>query len=654
MIASIRRRRSLAVNLLLSAAVTLLMLGTLEWLCRRAEPKPAAAGRRQVQEWKAEAPGEHFYTMSTDNQGWPPWQEFNRDGLRDRRHAVLKTPGTHRLMFLGDSVTAGIGLAPEESFPRRLEARYDTAGVPTEVFSVALWGWSTRQQRIAYRRLGRKYAPDEVVVAVCLNDIQELEHQLSRPPALLVALHERSALVRRVVGAHRREREHVEALVLGRRGFDHFFAELRALRDEVRQDGAVFRVVVLPYRFQVEPGAPPPAAQHSIGAFCRQEQIPFLDLLPDLLPLGASAFIDDNHLSPAGAERVALRVYDGTFVPRPRTHADVLGDEPASRALSSGDAVKRRAAVWVLAHAHAPTAGSTATVLAATLADPEPAVVIEAARALGTLGPSASAALPSLLKLLDHPREDVRAQAARSAWSVGIGRTQAGALLAKVESEDEYVRHFAVWAAGQVGTAGAEAVPALLAMLDTEDGHAPGPAAVSLRRLAASDASIVRTVAAGLGDGDAARRARAARNLGKLGPASAAATADLVRATEDGEENVRAEAVIALGRIEAPAAVPALVARLRGDSGWVREEAARALGRLGPPARDAMPDLMHALQRDEPAVRRQAARALGRLGPEAALAAPALRAALEDAEEPVREEAKKALEALEAMARERR
>jgi HEAT repeat protein len=642
-------RKGLAVNLVLSAGVTVLLLGLLEGVCRVMEPRPGAAGRQKVEEWTAEAPGEHFYTMSTDNHGWPPWQEFNRDGLRDRRHAVQKTPGTHRLMFLGDSVTAGIGLAPEEAFPRRLEALYDEAGVPTEVFSVALWGWSTRQQRIAWRRLGRKYAPDEVVAAVCLNDIQELEHQLARPPAILVALHERSALVRRVVGAHRRERQDVEALVLGKRGFDQFFAELRALRDEVTAGGATFRVMVFPYRFQVEPQAPAPAAQESIGAFCRREAIPFLDLLPELQPLGSAAFIDDNHLSTAGSERVAARLVSGTFVVRPKAWPDILGDDPPLRALGDGDAAKRRAAAWALGGA-ASTGAETTTALQAALADTEPSVVVEAARALGRLGSAGSGALPSLLRLLDHPREDVRAQAARAAWSVGLTREHASTLLAKVESEDEYVRQFAVWAAGQVGAAGTEAVPTLLVMLEAEEGHAAGPAAVSLRRLASSDAKIVRTIAAGLGDAAPARRARAARSLGKLGPVSAEAAPELVRATGDGDENVRAEAVIALGKIEAAAAVPALIERLRRDGGWVREEAARALGRIGPRARDAVPDLMHALQRDEAAVRRQAARALGRLGPEAALAAPALRAALEDAEEPVREEAKKALETLDGRA----
>ena len=642
----LRLERGLAVNLLIGASVTVVLAAGLEGVCRLVETPAAAPARRPVQEWKDAAPGEHFYTMSTDNLGWPPWQEFNRDGLRDRRHTVQKTPGTWRQMFLGDSVTAGIGLAPEEAFPRLLQARYDDDGVPVEVFSVALWGWSTRQQRIAYRRIGRKYAPDEVVLAVCLNDIQELEHQLVRPPALLVALHERSALVRRVVGAHRRERRQVEELVLGRRGFEQFFVELAALRDEVRADGARFRVVLFPYRFQVEPGAPPPAAQEAIGARCRRDQTELLDLLPALRPLGAGAFIDDNHLSTEGSRRVVEALLESRLLHRPDAHAVALGAETPERALAAGPSLPvRRAGAWALGRSQS-GARSAVAALRNGLRDPEPAVVVEAARALGRIGRPAAEALPELLARLGDDREDVRAEAARAAWSVGLTRDQGPALAANMESPDEYVRHFAVWAAGQIGAAGAEAVPALLEMLEREEGHAAGPAALSLRRLAAMDGGLVRSLAAPLREADRDRRARAARNLGKLGPAAAPAVDDLVRVLEDPEENVRAEAVIALGRIASAAAVPALVDRLRRDNGWVREEAARALGRIGPSARAAVPDLMHALRRDDPPVRRQAARALGRLGSEAALAIPALKEALRDAEESVQAEAGKALESL--------
>ena len=639
----------LGQNLLLSAAVTAAVVGGLEAACRLLEPHPAAE-RHRTEAWKPEAPGEHFYTMATDNLGWPPWQEFNRDGLRDRRHTVRKPDDVRRLVFLGDSVTAGIGLAPEEAYPRLLDARFQAAGVPLEVLNVALWGWSTRQERIAYRRIARKYRPDEVVLAVCLNDIQELEHQLSRPPALLVALHERSALVRRVVGAQRREVKDVEELVLGRRGFEHFFSEVRALRDEVSADGARFAVIVFPYRFQVEPKAPPPAAQQKIAALCRDERIPMLDLLPVLAPAGPEAFIDHNHLSADGSRRVADALLAGDLITRPPAYPERLrAKAPAAvrGALASTDVEERRAAAWALGAAGGSEAPTVAA-LTVALRDVDPGVVREALRALGTIGAPAKDALPAVLGLLDHDREDVRAEAARTAWSLGLDRGQAAALTAHMQSADEYVRHFAVWAAGQLGTAGEEAIPSLLAMLAKEDGHAAGPAAVALRRLVPAHPQIVASLTRALGDAEAAVRVSAARSLGKLGPVAADAAPALLQAASDAREDVRAEVVIALGRVAGASAVPALVSHLRTDSPWVREEAARSLGRLGTAARSAVPDLVEALRAEAPAVRRQAARALGRMGAQGTAAVPALKAALQDADGAVREEAEKAIDALAA------
>ena len=50
--------------------------------------------------------------------------------------------------------------------------------------NVGLWGWSTRQERLAYERIARRYRPDQVLLGVCLNDIPELQNNLARPPAL--------------------------------------------------------------------------------------------------------------------------------------------------------------------------------------------------------------------------------------------------------------------------------------------------------------------------------------------------------------------------------------------------------------------------------------------------------------------------------------
>ena len=59
-----------------------------------------------------------------------------------------------------------------------------------------------------------------------------------------------------------------------REAMERFFEEVRALRREVEADGAAFALVVLPFRFQVEPGAPAPVVQQKIASFCATERLP--------------------------------------------------------------------------------------------------------------------------------------------------------------------------------------------------------------------------------------------------------------------------------------------------------------------------------------------------------------------------------------------
>src|SRR5262249_39523765 len=160
---------------------------------------------------------------------------------------------------------------------------------------------------IAWRTIARRYRPDQVLVGICLNDVPEMQNNLSRPPELLAEWYERSALVRRVMRARDREIGAVEELFTTpdapkvHEGYERMFTDLRTLRNEVSAQGALFGVLVFPFRFQVAADAPVPVAQRVIGDFCRREGIPFLDLLPALARLGEPAFHDYDHLSPKGA-----------------------------------------------------------------------------------------------------------------------------------------------------------------------------------------------------------------------------------------------------------------------------------------------------------------------------------------------------------------
>jgi len=588
--------RTAAVNLALGAGVTALVLGALEGACRALEPTDAApAVASSITDW-AQWEGD-FYTVKSTAAGWPPFEDYNQDGLRDRQHEIERAPGTRRLVCLGDSTTAGYRIRADEAYPRVLQDLLDSLGYHVEVFNVALGGWSTHQELIAYRRIARKYKPDMVLVGVCLNDIPELGNNLGRPPGWLAALYRHSALVRVVTAANDREIRSIEELIEEPgsakvvAAYEHFFERLRALRDDVQADGGRLAVLVFPFRLQIEPGAPPPTPQEKIVAFCEREGIPHLDLLPAMRAAGEDAYVDYDHFSPLGSQVVADQVVAAGLVPAGAGGAG-LPDEIEE---------------------HIEVSPEPLPMLVAGLDREDARTRAGALRALGQLGERVGV-VPEVAARLDDPDERVRAAAA---WALGRLGPRPGRdlrpLVARLDDDAAAVRAGAAWAIGRMGGAARAGVPALIGRLGDPDGTVRRRVADALAHVQ-PEVSCVPALAAMLDD-DAhpAGRVEAARVVGSLGPGAAPAVPALARALRDPDPALRLEVVTALEKIGPGAgpAVPALVEALEDAS--VRWRVPDALGSIGPTASVATPRLIAALRDANATVRWRAAVALGRI-----------------------------------------
>ncbi len=608
-------KRGLLVNLTLSLVVSVAFLAGLEGIARLVETPPAP--KREVAgyiwDWDAKMPG-GFYVMASDSVGWPPWQEFNADGLRDRTRPREKPGGVWRVAVLGDSVTLGAELKPREAYPRLLEARMEAEGQRIEVMSVALWGWSTRQERIAWQRIARGYDPDQTILAVCLNDIPELHNNLTRPPGWLVWLHDQLALVRLLVDAEGREIENVERLFEApeaprvKEALGGFFDEIRALRAEVEADGATFAMIVFPFRFQVTDGAPSPLVQEQIASFCRSEDIPCLDMLPTLERVGPSSFRDYDHLSVLGSSLTADTLVTSGLLPDGYSNPAVLEehfgesggpgaveilrwleareDTPdeagllaLEQALETGDEPLRLAAAWGLETIGARAGGARDALVEVLHADESSGVRAAAARALGGLGDGGRPAVPALFEALGQPSEAVRHAAAQALSRQKLTPGDIPHLVVALQSEDVYVRAFAAWRLGNFREDAREAVPVLALTLQQPDTYVAVSAA--LARIGPAATEAVQALVLELASSDAGRRWRAARTLGRIGPGAAAAVPALVAAMEDPNEGVRLRIARALGRIGPDPRSAAALQRATGDpDGGVRREAREALDRL--------------------------------------------------------------------------
>src|SRR4029079_12487891 len=85
----------------------------------------------------------------------------NSLGYRDVEHAVAKAPGTYRIVVLGNSVAAGLGVDRfDDTFPALLERLLAARGRKAEVINLAVSGYNPQQQVETLKDRGLRYRPD--------------------------------------------------------------------------------------------------------------------------------------------------------------------------------------------------------------------------------------------------------------------------------------------------------------------------------------------------------------------------------------------------------------------------------------------------------------------------------------------------------------
>jgi len=104
---------------------------------------------------------------------------YNSAGFRDVEHAEANAEGRPRIVVLGDSFMEGYSVELEESFHRRLEQRLQESAFPVETINLGVGGYGTLQQLLIYREVGRRHAPQLVLLGVYLdNDVRNNSAEL--------------------------------------------------------------------------------------------------------------------------------------------------------------------------------------------------------------------------------------------------------------------------------------------------------------------------------------------------------------------------------------------------------------------------------------------------------------------------------------------
>ena len=124
----------------------------------------------------------------------------NRFGFRDAEFSVRKAPGTTRIIAVGDSFTAAMGIAEEDRYTARLETALRAGGASVEVLNFANPGAELDAHVETLRRAVLPARPDFVLLQWYVNDFEIEKQGRPRPrhlvpwPAIHAALFAHSAL----------------------------------------------------------------------------------------------------------------------------------------------------------------------------------------------------------------------------------------------------------------------------------------------------------------------------------------------------------------------------------------------------------------------------------------------------------------------------
>lgn len=245
---------------------------------------------------------------------------INAMGFRGPTPPQQPEPGTRRIVFLGDSFTFGEGVHWPDTFVARLGRDFkasgssgeDAAAAKCEWINLAVPGTDTRDQLEILRRVGLGLQPDQVVLVFSSNDfltsgmfpeqgdeqskLQQAE--FANVVGLYLGLYERAQGLARWstlydwLQRRRRQRRLYELwreTMVGpgterarRSIWQARQRELRRMRDLCAEQGSRFAVVLFPTLVRLGADYPLRSLNQRLEAFCRDEQIPLLDLLGPL------------------------------------------------------------------------------------------------------------------------------------------------------------------------------------------------------------------------------------------------------------------------------------------------------------------------------------------------------------------------------------
>jgi hypothetical protein len=233
-----------------------------------------------------------YGVLKTTDAWFKRHYQNNRMGVRDNiEYPVKKQDGRLRVVFLGDSFTAGHGVKDVE---KRFANRIRKMRPEWEIHAIAVNGFDTGEEiRVLGEAFQQGYEADAVVLIYCLNDISDIippwQESLNR---IYEDFSKTNILIRESFALnhfyYRLQRSSSPEL----RGYYSFVREayggevweeqkkrLRLFRDVLAYRGVKLLVVTFPFLQEIGPDYSYREIHQKIGEFWKESGVPSLDLL---------------------------------------------------------------------------------------------------------------------------------------------------------------------------------------------------------------------------------------------------------------------------------------------------------------------------------------------------------------------------------------
>ncbi len=215
---------------------------------------------------------------------------INNYGFRGPDLEIDKTPGTMRVMVLGDSFTFGEGVKLEHTFCHRLEKILNQhSDQPVEVLNIATSAWGTDDEINYFDQAGIAFEPDLVLLVYVFNDADyaggldlwenfrtTYENRYLKFSYLVSYFY---ATVKRQIYGQR----YIDELLAGALTEQDKWAESldylsvgKRLADNI---GSRFAVVAFPFMYELNEQHPFRPLQEMLSQYCADNGIVELDLL---------------------------------------------------------------------------------------------------------------------------------------------------------------------------------------------------------------------------------------------------------------------------------------------------------------------------------------------------------------------------------------